>query len=138
LIVRMSRSPAREADGNARVCAGHGVRARSRIEGVMADPAGKATAATDPAEKTRSGQMDDRSSREGRSNGESGREGRGSDGSNKGDEAVGGGAGPTGQGPAADLARGVDGVSDRRSSKGEVALGPAMAAVRWFHSTREI
>jgi hypothetical protein len=32
-IVRASRSPAKEADSNARVCAGHGVRARSRIEG---------------------------------------------------------------------------------------------------------
>jgi hypothetical protein len=29
-IVRASRSPTREADGSARVCAGHGVRARDR------------------------------------------------------------------------------------------------------------
>jgi hypothetical protein len=33
-IVRTSRSPAREADDSARVCVGHGVRARGRIEGV--------------------------------------------------------------------------------------------------------
>jgi hypothetical protein len=33
-IVRTSRSPAREADGSARVCTGHGVRACGRIEGV--------------------------------------------------------------------------------------------------------
>jgi hypothetical protein len=32
-IVRASRSPAREADSSARVCAGHGVRARGKIEG---------------------------------------------------------------------------------------------------------
>jgi hypothetical protein len=32
-IVQASRSPAREADGSARVCAGHGVRARGRKEG---------------------------------------------------------------------------------------------------------
>jgi hypothetical protein len=74
LIVRMSRSPAREADGSARVCAGHGVRARGRIEGVRrirpgrhdpakgtadragkvaatGNPAGKATAATDPTKE---------------------------------------------------------------------------------------
>jgi hypothetical protein len=38
----MSRSPAREADGRACVCAGHGVRARGRIEGVTADSTGKA------------------------------------------------------------------------------------------------
>ena len=67
-IVRASRSPAREADSSARVCAGHGVRARGRIEGETTDPAGKATAATDPAGKTRSSQRDGGSSREGRSN----------------------------------------------------------------------
>jgi hypothetical protein len=32
-IIRASTSPAREADSSARVCAGHGVRARGRIEG---------------------------------------------------------------------------------------------------------
>jgi hypothetical protein len=51
-IVRASRSPAREADNSACVCAGHGVCARGRIEGETADPAGKATAATDPVGKT--------------------------------------------------------------------------------------
>jgi hypothetical protein len=55
-IVRASRSPAREADSSARVCAGHSVRARGRREGETADPAGKATTATDIAEKTRSSQ----------------------------------------------------------------------------------
>jgi hypothetical protein len=48
-IVRTSRGPAREADDSARVCAGHGGRARGRIEGITVDPAGKATTATDPA-----------------------------------------------------------------------------------------
>jgi hypothetical protein len=72
----MSRSPAKEADGNAHVCAGHGVCAHGKIEGVTTDPAEKATTATNLAGKTRSGQRDGRSSREGRSNGESGREGR--------------------------------------------------------------
>jgi hypothetical protein len=33
LIVRASRSPAKEADSSARVCTGHGVRARGRKEG---------------------------------------------------------------------------------------------------------
>jgi hypothetical protein len=47
----------------------------------------------------------------------SGREGRVSDGSNEGDEGVGGGACPAGQGPASDLAKGVDGTGDGRSSK---------------------
>ena len=51
-IVQASRSPAREADGSARVCAGQGVRARCRVEGVSVDPAGKATTATNPAMKT--------------------------------------------------------------------------------------
>jgi hypothetical protein len=69
-IVRASRSPAREADRSARVCAGHGVRARGRIEGETTDPTGKATTTTDLAGKTRSSQRDDRSSREGRSNGD--------------------------------------------------------------------
>jgi hypothetical protein len=51
-IIRASTSPAREADGSARVCAGHGVRARGRKDGESVDPAGKATAATNPAMKT--------------------------------------------------------------------------------------
>jgi hypothetical protein len=51
-IVRASRSPAKEADSNARVCAGHGVSARDRIEGETTDPAGKATTSTDLAGKT--------------------------------------------------------------------------------------
>jgi hypothetical protein len=46
-------------------------------------------------------------------------------------------AGPAGQGPAPDPASGVDGTGDERSSKGEVALGPAMAALRWLHNTCE-
>jgi hypothetical protein len=40
-IVRASRSPAREADSSARVCVGHGVRARNRIEGETADRSGR-------------------------------------------------------------------------------------------------
>jgi hypothetical protein len=36
---------------------------------------------------------------------------------------VGGEAGPVGQGPAPDLARGVDGTGDGRSSKWEALLG---------------
>jgi hypothetical protein len=51
-IIRASTSPAREADGSARVCAGHGVRARGRKDGESVDPAGKATTATNPAMKT--------------------------------------------------------------------------------------
>jgi hypothetical protein len=37
-------------------------------------------------------------------------------------KGVGGGAGPAEQGPAPDLARGVNGAGDRRRSKGEVLL----------------
>jgi hypothetical protein len=48
----MLRSLAREADDSARVCAGHGGRARGKIEGVTADLVGKATTATDLAWKT--------------------------------------------------------------------------------------
>jgi hypothetical protein len=136
-IVRASRSPAREADSSARVCAGHGVRARGGIEGETADPAGKATTATDPAGKPRSSQRGRRIEPERSQQRGSGREGRGSDGSSEGDEGVVGGACPAGQGPAPDLAKGVDGTSDGRSSKGEVALGPAMKALRWLHNTRE-
>jgi hypothetical protein len=54
----------------------------------------------------------------------SGWEDRDSDGSNEGDEGGGGGGvGPTGQGPAPDLARGVDDTGDGRSSKWEAMLG---------------
>jgi hypothetical protein len=38
-------------------------------------------------------------------------------------KGVGGGAGPAGQGPVLDLARGVDDTGDGRSSKGEALLG---------------
>jgi hypothetical protein len=72
------------------------------------DPAGKATTATDPAGKARSGQRDGRTSREGHSNGESDQEGRDNDGSYEGDQMVGGGAGPAGQGATSDLAGRVD------------------------------
>jgi hypothetical protein len=67
-ITRTSRSSAREAASSARVCAGHGVRARGRIEGEMTDSAGKATTAIDPAGKMRSNQRDGGLSRKGRSN----------------------------------------------------------------------
>lgn len=50
--VRSLRSPAKEADDSTRVCAGKGGRTRDRVEGVTADPVGKATTATDPAKKT--------------------------------------------------------------------------------------
>jgi hypothetical protein len=103
-IVRASRSPAREADSNARIRAGHGGRACGRIEGVTMDPSRKATVATDPAGKTRSGQRDNGSSREGCDNGESNQEGCDSDRSNEGDEGEGNGAGPAGLGPAPGLA----------------------------------
>jgi hypothetical protein len=51
-IVWTSRSPTREADSSARFCASHGGRVRDRIEGVMADPARKATTEKDLARKT--------------------------------------------------------------------------------------
>jgi hypothetical protein len=38
-------------------------------------------------------------------------------------KGVGGGAGPAGQGPVPDLARGDDGAGDGRSSKWEALLG---------------
>jgi hypothetical protein len=41
----------------------------------------------------------------------------------KAKKGVGGGAGPAGQGPTPDLARGVDGISDGRSLKWEALLG---------------
>jgi hypothetical protein len=48
----MLRSLAREAGNSAHVCAGHGGRAHSKIEGVTADLVGKATTATDLAWNT--------------------------------------------------------------------------------------
>jgi hypothetical protein len=122
-IVRASRSPAREADGSACVCASHGVRARGRIEGETTDPAGKATAATDPVGKTRSSQRDGGSSRKGRSNVDpTGKVAAATDPA-KAKKGVGAVACPAGQGPAPDLAEGVDGTSDGRSSKWEALLG---------------
>jgi hypothetical protein len=123
LIVWASRSPAREADSSARVCAGHGVRARGRIEGETTDPAGKATAATDPAGKTRSSQRDGGSSRKGRSNVDPAGKAATVTDPAKAKKGVGGGACPAGQGPALDLAKGVDGTGDGRSSKWEALLG---------------
>jgi hypothetical protein len=114
-IVRASRSPAREAASSARVCASHGVRARGRIEGETADPAGKATAATDPAGKTRSNQRDGGSSRKGRSNVDPAGKATTTTDLAKAMKGVGGGAGPAGQGSAPDLARDVDGTNDGRS-----------------------
>jgi hypothetical protein len=77
-------------------CAGHGVRARGKIEGVRRIRPGR----RDPAKGTadRVGKV--------ASNRESDREGRSSDGSNEGDEGVGSGSGPAGQGPALVLAGG--------------------------------
>jgi hypothetical protein len=95
-IARTSRSPTREVGDNTRICAGHGGRTRGRIEGVTADQAVKATATMNLTGETRSGHRDGGSSQEGRSSGESSREGRDSDGSNEGDEGVGGGVGPAG------------------------------------------
>jgi hypothetical protein len=59
-----------------------------------------------------------------------GREGRGSDGSNEGDEGVGGAAGPVRQGPTPDLARGVD-DGDERSSMNLRCWVSARAVKRW-------
>jgi hypothetical protein len=135
-IVRTSRSPAKEADDSAHVYAGHGVRARGRVEGERRIRPGRPRQRriwTEDAIRPKGRRIDPRSPQQGGSD----REGRGSDRSNEGDEGVGGGAGLAGQGPAPDLARGVDGTGDMRSSKGEVALGPVMAALRWLHSTRE-
>jgi hypothetical protein len=120
-IGRASRSPAREADNSARVCAGHGVRARSRIEGERRIRPGRPRQRRiqprrrDPAKGTadRAVMVAATGIRPGRP---------GSDGSNEGDEGVGGGAGPA-AGSAPDLARGVDNTGDRRSSKGEALLG---------------
>jgi hypothetical protein len=122
-IVRASRSPAREADSSARVCAGHGVRARDRIEGETTDPVGKATTATDPAVKTRSNQRDGESSRKGRNNVDPAGKAATATDPAKATEGVGGGACQAGQGPAPDLAKGVDGTGDGRSSKWEALLG---------------
>jgi hypothetical protein len=86
------------------------------------DPAGKATAATDPAGKTRSSQRDGGSSRDGRSNVDPAGKAAAATDPTKAKKGVGGGACPTGQGPAPDLAKGVDGTGDGRSSKGETLL----------------
>jgi hypothetical protein len=129
-IVQTSRSPAREADGNARVCAGHGVRARGRIEGETTDPAGKATTTTDPAGKTRSSQRDDGSSRKGCSNVDPAGKAATATDPTKEMKGVGGGGGPAGQGPALDQARDDDGAGDGRSSKVWRYLVSARS-VRW-------
>jgi hypothetical protein len=87
------------------------------------DPAGKATAATDPAGKTRSSQRDGGSSRDGRSNVDPAGKAAAATDPTKAKKGVGGGACLAGQGPAPDLAKGVDGTGDGRSSKGEALLG---------------
>jgi hypothetical protein len=119
-IIRASTSPAREADSSARVCAGHGVRARGTIEGGnsrsdrerprqrriqprrrdpakgTADRAGKVAATWIRPGRPRQRRIQRRRRR-----------------------GVGDWAGPARQGHALDLARGVDG----RSSKWETLLG---------------
>jgi hypothetical protein len=122
-IIRASTSPAREADSSAHVYAGHGVRARCRIEGGNGrsgrEGHGSDGSSREDAIQPKGRRIEpERSQQRG-----SGREGRGSDGSNEGDEGVGSGAGPAGQGPAPDLARGVGGTGDGRSSKWEALLG---------------
>jgi hypothetical protein len=123
-IVRASRSPAREADSSARVCAGHGVRACGRKEGETTDPAGKATTATDPAGKTRSSQRDGGSSRKGHNNVDPTGKAAAAIDPAKAMKGVGGGAGPAEKGPAPDLARGVDDTGNGRSSKGRCCTRP--------------
>jgi hypothetical protein len=86
----------------------------------MSDPVGKATAATDPDGKMRFSQRDGGSSRKGRSNVDPAGKAAAATDPMKG---VGGGVGPARQGPAPDLARGVDGIGDRKSSKWEALLG---------------
>jgi hypothetical protein len=140
----VSRSPAREADSSARVCASHGVRARGRIEGETTDPVGKATTATDPTGKTRSSQRDGGSSREGRNNVDPA--GKAAAATDPTKVMKGGGGGRRGEssraGPAPVLARDDDGAGEGRSSKGEALLGkevgggPTMAALQWLHSKR--
>jgi hypothetical protein len=89
----------------------------------MSDPAEKATTATDPDGKKRSSQRDGGSSRKGRSNVDpSGKAATATDPA-KAKKGVGGGACPAGQGLAPDLAKGVDGTGDGRSSKREALLG---------------
>jgi hypothetical protein len=121
LIVRASRSPAREADSSACVCADHGVRARGRKEGETTDPAGKATTATDAARKTRSGQRDGGSSREGRSNEDPVGKAATTTDPTKAMKGEGDGAGLAKQGPAPDLAGLVD-SGDGRGVKREALL----------------
>ena len=87
------------------------------------DPAGKATAATDPDGETRSSQRDGGSSREVRSNVDpAGKAAAATEPTMAAMKGEGDGAGPAEQGPAPDLARGVNGAGDRRRSKGEVLL----------------
>jgi hypothetical protein len=89
----------------------------------MSDPAGKATAATDTNGKTRSSQREGGSSRKGRSNVDPAGKAAAATDPARAMKGVGGGVGPAGQGPAPDLARGVDGTGDRRSSKWEALPG---------------
>jgi hypothetical protein len=147
-IIRASMSPAREADSSAHVCAGHGVRARGRIEGETTDPTGKATAMTDPAGKTRSSQRDGRSSREGRSNGDPTGKAAAATDPTKAMKGGGRWGGSSRAGPVPDLARDDDGAGDGRSSKGEAlqgeevgggpkqrwAVGRRVAALAWRRS----
>jgi hypothetical protein len=86
------------------------------------DPAGKATAATDPDGKTRSSQRDGGSSREGRSNVDPAGKAAAATDPAKAKRGLDGGADPAEQGPAPDLARGVNCAGDRRRSKGEALL----------------
>jgi hypothetical protein len=78
---------------------------------------------TDPARKARSGQRDGGSSREGRSNVDPAGKAAAATDPTKAMRGVGGGAGPAGQGPVPNPARGVDSTGDGRSSKGEALLG---------------
>jgi hypothetical protein len=66
-----------------------------------------------------SSQRDGGSSRKGRSNVDPAGKAATATDPAKAKKGVGGGAGPAGQGPAPDLARGVNGAGDRRRSKGE-------------------
>jgi hypothetical protein len=107
-IVRTSRCPAREADGNAHIYVGHGVRTRGRIEGERQIRSGRLR----QRRIRRKGQRIE--PRRPQQHG-SGQESRVSNESNEGDEEVGGGAGLAGQGPASVLAGGFD-DGDERSS----------------------
>jgi hypothetical protein len=89
----------------------------------MSDPAGKATTATDPDGETRSSQRDGGSSREGRSYVDPAGKAAAATDPARAMKGVDRGVGPAGQGPAPDLARGVDGTGDRRSLKWEALPG---------------